>query len=252
MNWQDHTSSEIMTEVKDGRTCALLPVGAIEQHGPHLCTSYDSLIATRIAEDLAILHKFWCLPCFQYGTSEHHLGFFGTISLREETILALLADICRSLAKSQITKLILINGHGGNTIWMKKIDHKFNTFGISIIHDSHAPILFKAIRESTEKMSSEIDNAEGRMGLHAGLFESSLALFTHPQSIKMNRAAPGTLPGNGKDHWLDQDIKTIMSEGLSKHSPNGIIGDPIGANPTFGKYFYSILIKEFEKLCIEG
>jgi creatinine amidohydrolase len=98
----------------------VLPVGAVEQHGPHLPTSTDIRIATAVAEraaDQAAEHHgvpVVLAPGVCFGASQHHLGFGGTISLRPETLLAVLGDVLGSLATSGARRVLIVNGHGGN------------------------------------------------------------------------------------------------------------------------------------------
>jgi creatinine amidohydrolase len=98
----------------------IVPVGATEQHGPHLATGTDWILAQAIAEQAAALvheqspRPLVIAPPMPYGASDHHLPFGGTLSISPETLLAVLLDLTRSLRADGGRRLVLVNGHGGN------------------------------------------------------------------------------------------------------------------------------------------
>ncbi|GAA1604414.1 creatininase family protein [Kribbella hippodromi] len=95
---------------------AILPIGATEQHGPHLELRTDTTIATVLARMLAtdLGADAVLLPPIPYGLSEHHLPFAGTITLRPQTLRSLLLDVFESVAHHGVRRVIVLNGHGGN------------------------------------------------------------------------------------------------------------------------------------------
>ncbi|MEQ4210088.1 creatininase family protein [Actinopolymorpha sp. B17G11] len=118
LRWAELTRerlSELLPEA-----LVVLPVGAIEQHGRHLATGTDALLATTAAERAVSLaaesapRKLVLAPTLAFGASDHHLPFGGTLSLRPETLLAILLDLARSVAECGGRRLVLLNGHGGN------------------------------------------------------------------------------------------------------------------------------------------
>lgn len=98
----------------------ILPIGATEQHGPHLATGTDALLASTVAGRAATLaatdsaRQLVLTPAMPIGASDHHFPFGGTLSFRPETLLAVLADLARSVVRSGGRRLVLVNGHGGN------------------------------------------------------------------------------------------------------------------------------------------
>ena len=109
------TSAEIVEAIAGGARTAILPLGAIEQHGPHLPLSVDSdhadALALRIANKLGTA---LVLPTVRVGYSPHHLGFAGTLSVRPSTLEAICMDYCSSLAAHGFTRVVLFSGHIGN------------------------------------------------------------------------------------------------------------------------------------------
>ncbi|MFF0340330.1 creatininase family protein [Kribbella sp. NPDC004875] len=98
----------------------IVPVGATEQHGPHLATGTDWMLAQSVTEQaVALVHDrsprpLVLAPTVPYGASDHHLPFGGTLSLSPETLLAVLLDLARSLHAGGGRRLLFVNGHGGN------------------------------------------------------------------------------------------------------------------------------------------
>ncbi len=118
LQWREHNRETLGEALPEA--VVVLPVGATEQHGRHLATGTDALLAettVRRATELAAPRSprpLIVAPTLAFGTSEHHLPFGATLSLRPETLLAVLLDLARSVSEGGGRRLILLNGHGGN------------------------------------------------------------------------------------------------------------------------------------------
>ena len=95
---------------------ALVPIGSTEQHGPAGTLGVDTYVAMGLAEDAAKRARVLVAPPLWYGESSHHMALPGTISLGADTLLAVVKDVCRSLARHGFRKLVLINGHKGSNL----------------------------------------------------------------------------------------------------------------------------------------
>ena len=95
---------------------AIVPVGSTEQHGPAGTLGVDTYVAIGLAEDAARRAGVLVTPPIWFGESSHHLAWPGTISIRAETLVVLVKDVCRSLARHGFRKLILLNGHKGSNL----------------------------------------------------------------------------------------------------------------------------------------
>lgn len=214
----------------------LLPVGAVEQHGPHLPTGTDSKIAGAIVADAAVRASdagasVIVAPTVSVGASEHHIPLGGTLSIRAETLLSLLTDLVSSMAAAGATSVLIVNGHGGNS---------------GICHAA----------ASTASSRSEIDvahvdywrllgDSEPGVPGHAGWFETSVILALHPSSV--TEVAPRSLP----------PVAAAESSGVVRHSPelwrslNGYTDDPGAATPARGARYLEQLANRLAKVIME-
>src|SRR5690348_6182836 len=116
--WGYYTGPEIAALGRDPDATAVLNIGAVEQHGPHLPTITDTLngmetlgaALARLPDDVVVL----ALPPTILGKSEEHRNFAGTLSYRGETLRMVMLDIATSVARSGFNKLVLFGSHGGN------------------------------------------------------------------------------------------------------------------------------------------
>ena len=99
--------------IKNKKKIAIIPIGSIEQHGPHLPISTDSDIVSEVARKLAEKHGYLLLPTITYGVSFEHAPFFN-LSIRESTLRTVLIDLCASLLENNVKTIFIINGHHGN------------------------------------------------------------------------------------------------------------------------------------------
>ena len=109
--------------IKREKQIAVIPVGSIEQHGPHLPISTDSDIVTKVAKTICQKNNFLLLPTINYGVSFEHAPFFN-LSIKESTLQRILLDLCMSLYENKIQTIFIINGHHGNLKAIKNIDVK--------------------------------------------------------------------------------------------------------------------------------
>ena len=181
--WQARSSPEI-GRLDPERTVAILPVGAIEQHGPHLPLGVDAMINQGIIEHaLAQLPDdpdVLVLPMLPVGKSDEHIGFAGTLTLSAETLTRLWTEIGISVARSGIRKLVLFNSHGGQVAIMDvvardlRIRERMLVMGYSWFAAGVPAGLFP--------------EDEIRFGIHAGAIETSMMLHLHPDLVDMTKA----------------------------------------------------------------
>lgn len=178
------TSPEIAALDKD-EGVVILPIGAVEQHGAHLPVLTDTLIATSTLDaTLAVLPddvKAWALPPMNYGKSNEHINYPGTITLSASTLMAVLHDIAASVARAGFRRLAFLNGHGGNMPLLNTIARDLRVETGLMCFNIHG--------FQHDELPFEMSAKEIKYGLHGGEKETSLILATHPELVKMELAA---------------------------------------------------------------
>ncbi|MDX1764812.1 MAG: creatininase family protein, partial [bacterium] len=198
---------------------ALLPVGSTEQHGPHLPLDTDifdaDYLARRVAEACSRPQPL-VLPPIPYGVSYHHEEFPGTLSIRNETLSRLVYEIGIGAARNGITKLVIINGHGGNTPALNNAAQMIN-------QDSH---IFVCV-DTGETSDVDIEKiTETPNDVHAGEAETSTALAIRPELVRMDQAVK--LIPRFSNRYLDFTSKRGVAwyAYTKKLSESGVMGDP--------------------------
>ena len=208
----------------------VIPVGSIEQHGPHLPISTDSDIVTEVAKRLAENKGYLLLPTITCGVSFEHAPFFN-LSIRESTIRAVLIDLCLSLLENNIRTVFIINGHHGNLKAIKNIDsriHKISNGKLKVFSLSYWHF-----------MEREFD--------HAGFVETSLMLAIS-KNVKMKSAKKGLIT----DGMSKQEVKSlgkIANQSFPKATRNGVWGDPTKATKKDGTAILTEIITNLGKKC---
>ena len=216
--------------IKKKKQVAIIPMGSIEQHGPHLPISTDSDIVTEVAKRLSEMKGYLLLPTLIYGVSFEHAPLFN-LSIRESTLRTILTDLCSSLLMNNIKTVFIINGHHGNLKSIKNIDvklqkiskNKLKVFPLSYWHF----------------MKRDFD--------HAGFVETSLMLAIS-KNVKMKFAKKGLIT----DKMTKQEIKKIgklANQSFPKATKNGIWGDPTKASKSEGKKILDEIIVNLGKKC---
>lgn len=213
--WGHLTTVEVAA-LDPARTVAVLPAGAIEQHGPHLPLATDILIsegvlvaaAERVAPDIDLIR----LPSQSVGLSPEHMSFAGTLSHEAETLLASWTEIGMSVSAAGLRKLIILNSHGGQPQIVDLVTQRLRT---------EAGML--AVRANSFRFdlpAGLISEDERAFGLHAGQIETALMLALHPELVRRdkianfpNKAADRTrtakrlgLSGAGGYAWHAEDL----------------------------------------------
>jgi creatinine amidohydrolase len=156
----------------------VLPIGAIEQHGPHLPTWTDALLAeettraafARLPDDV----HAWYLPTQSYGKSNEHTGFAGTLMLSAATLMAVVRDIAASLSASGFPRLMFFNTHGGNKALLEMM-----------CRDLRAEFGLLCFLVQGEVDTGDLPPLEARFGIHANTVETALLLHLHPELVKL-------------------------------------------------------------------
>ncbi|MEO0493805.1 MAG: mycofactocin biosynthesis peptidyl-dipeptidase MftE [Actinomycetota bacterium] len=196
-------------DVGTGRTL-VLPLGATEQHGPHLPLDTDTVIARAVAETAALrVDDAVVAPAIAIGASGEHQGFPGTLSVGTDVLASMLVEIVRT-AGPEFDRIVVVNAHGGN----------LDAVGSAVATCEHEgrPILVWHARL-----------ADADADAHAGSVETSVMLAIDPVRVRLDRAEPGNTAPMGD--LLDE----LRRGGVAAVSPNGVLGDPRDATPGRGE-----------------
>jgi len=232
--WGELTSPEA-GEILKKLDIALLPVGSLEQHGPHLpldCDSFDAgYLAGRIAEACSDPRPL-VLPLIPYGVSYEHDQFSGTVSISNDTLSELIYEIGMSAAGNGINKLVIINGHGGNVPALNYAAQK-------ITRDAR---IFVCV-DTGETSDVDIEKmVETPNDIHAGEIETSTSLAVRPELVKIDRAVK-SVPG-----FSSRYLEFSSRRGVTwymytrKISESGVIGDPTRASAEKGEKIWQVMI----------
>ena len=234
--WSDWHTTDFERCVMDDYL-VVLPLGATEQHGPHLPLSVDCLIVQEILkvalEKLKKDTPVLILPTQKIGLSTEHLDFKGTLTYSPELMIRIWMELADSLARAGVRKLLLFNAHGGHQGLMEVVARE--------IRAKHKMIVYSASWYQLplkEEVLNLFDANEHRFGIHGGAIETSIILAAHPDlvdevafqnftSSSQGRAQKYPILGNSKSAklaWMMQD-----------YNPNGVVGDLSQASAAKGQ-----------------
>jgi creatinine amidohydrolase len=223
---------------------AILPCGAIEQHGPHLPVDIDYFDATYMAKKVAATcsdPKPFVLPPIPYGVSYHHEEFKGTLSVTNDALSRFIYDIGMNLAKNGIKKLILLNGHGDNAPTLSYAAQMIN-------RDAQ---IFVCVETGETSDIDLYDLIETPNDIHAGEIETSTTLAIRPEVVQMEKAVNETLNfgSNYLNYTSDRGVAWYVH--TKKISNSGVMGDPTKATEEKGKKMWEIMIAHMVKFVEE-
>ena len=221
---EECTWPEVETALENGRRTAIVAVGSIEQHGPHLPLNMDALdgdeLSRRIAEELG---DALAAPTIRPGCSGHHMEFPGTIAVPPETLMDLIRAYCRSLDDHGFEHVVLVPTHGGNFAPVSTVAPEIareidaNVIALADL-DDHMALLNEGLRDAGIDYQEDV--------IHAGAAETAMILAIDEGLVRTDRLEAGP----------EGSISTarLLSEGFESITENGVLGDPGEATPEAG------------------
>lgn len=222
----DHTTAELDTrgDAKTARTL-IVPLGATEQHGPHLPLSTDTTIATAWANSVsARVPGSVVAPPLPYGSSGEHQSFPGTLSIGQDALQLVVVELVRSAA-NDFDRVVLLSGHAGNVDPLRAAAAQLRQEGHDVID------LYP-----TWGVVLDADGEPMPIDAHAGLIEASLMLHLRPEVVHQDRAVAGTVEP------VSSLLERMVTGGVAAVSPSGVLGDPRAADADKGRRLLSDLV----------
>lgn len=198
-----------------GERLAILPVGAFEQHGPHLPLTTDSLIAAALADGLAGRVGGLLLPALPVSCSQEHAGFPGSVWISASTLARTIADMRGALDRQGIAHLAIVNAHGGNYV-LAHVAQEANLDGPRVYLGPGRAAMGQCFAAAGIGTDPHDD-------MHAGEYETSVMLDRHPELV--GRARP--------DETAERPLLT--ARGLAAYTVSGVVGRPSRATAAKGR-----------------
>ncbi len=232
----DHLSWTDVADLVTATRAAIIPVGAVEQHGPHLPLNTDWILATEVATRISAHTGVPVVPPLAYGISGSHGGWPGTISLRPHTLSIVLRDIADSLYRSGVRQFVFLNAHAWNLAGLYTV--------LEDLRCAHNDARVKVANwwdtvEDEPEMSVDCPHTADIS--HANYAETSCMLYLRPALVHMNRAVNETDDDFFWDYRMDQISRT------------GVLGrDATGASAAVGQKLVELASLRFAERLTQG
>jgi creatinine amidohydrolase len=239
MIWQELTSRDLGSI--DRATPVLLPVAAVEQHGPHLPLATDRMIVEFFAAELnsRLGPTVLVLPSMPVGCSDHHMDFPGSLTLRQETFLSVAKEYLHSGWRHGFRNFLVLNAHGGNQGVCQVLLEQFGTE-----HADSQIVVATWWRVAADALVALNESGPGGVG-HACEFETSLMLHIAPHLVHMERIEPSAnVPTYD---WAEADLlrspRAALFRTMKQMTPTGAYGAPAAASAAKGMQIAEIVSK---------
>lgn len=236
-NWYTMTWEEIGALVASGMDTAILPVGATEQHGPHLGCGMDTEIAARLCRDVAETTGAALLPALPFGCSiGHSKRWPGTIALQPKTLIDLVKDIGDWVHASGFRRLFLINGHVTNEAPLR--------CALEMLRAQHDDLMVALV--NTMDVSERVSTAHSEDGIdwHANAAETALMMALSPHMLRAERVQAADDP--------DRTGDCVFAHPVNRTSTNGVTGQPSRATREQGERLYAWMVEDLAALVRKG
>ena len=244
MTWQDFTGGDC------ARWIAVLPLAAVEQHGPHLPLGVDAFLGeaylARVKAMLPADLPATFLPLQSICQSEEHEAFPGTLSLSAQTVISAWNDIGDSVHRAGVRKLLMITSHGGNVHTMNVVANHLRA--------KHGMLVVTCAWHRFGYPEGLFSDAEIKHGIHGGDIETSMMLAARAQMVRKESlldAKPATVALERNFQWLNADKPAGFGWMTQDLHPSGAVGDATKASAEKGNAALDHAAKAFVELLRE-
>ena len=232
--WVEFTSDELAQAVRK-ETVAILPLAAVEQHGPHLPLGVDLYLVESFIQaglkNAQAQDQVLVLPTLQMGISLEHADFVGTLDLDAQLMRAACLEMASAVARAGISRLLLFNSHGGNSGLMDIVGRQIRQeTGLIVFHSNWYDLA------EPEFMVKQFGQDELRFGVHAGDVETSLMMAIRPDLVGETRAHhASTAQAKAQQFAILGDGRSAKQSWMARdYSPTGAMGDARKSTPDKG------------------
>jgi creatinine amidohydrolase len=211
-----------------------MPVGATEQHGPHLPLGTDLYIASYVAREVSERDDLLLLPEIPVGVSSEHRQFWGTLTLPSDLLSGIAVSVARALSDHGLNRLVFVNGHGSNCA---PLDASART----LVHDDIHVFVFNWWQAAAGKITELFPDATA----HAGSLETSLMLAIHPDWVRQERISEAA--GSGSWGTFIEGVQVGFD--AIEFSEAGNVGDPRLADPEKGRAVLTAACGSLSRFC---
>ncbi len=245
--YQHYTWPELAEVVKE-QPVVVLPIGSVEDHGPHLPLDTDNFLIWSICEEAArrAEGEILLMPQIPYGFETHHLDFPGTIDIQMEHLLHFVLDVTKSVAHHGFKRILIADGHGSNMPILDLVARRTNLETAALCAAFIWPSLARQgianIRES------------GRSGMaHACELETSVYLHLDAPRVQMDKAKKDMKMPESEFIWMDlmEGSPVLLMDEWTRFSKSGVSGDPTLATPQKGAAVFEDVVNAFVRLVRE-
>lgn len=220
---------------------AVLPIGAVEQHGPHLPVTTDTDLVTAIAAaaERRLAHQVVLCPTLPYGSSDHHRAFAGTLSVGPELFTRLLVDLVASLERSGFRRIVVLNGHGGNVTPARQ--------ALALLAaEPQAEVALVTYWELAGSAFAGQPPMESPALSHACEYETSMMLSLDAKRVRFDRVRRSRAPARN-EYVAWEDDAPYRGVSIVRRteflSDNGSSGEPQQATREKGDHLLSVAVE---------
>ncbi|MFP3951509.1 MAG: creatininase family protein [Candidatus Bathyarchaeia archaeon] len=222
----------------------LFPVGSLEQHGKHLAMDNDAFSAMEIAKRVAEKTGVLVAPVMPFGYSKHHMNFAGTITLKSQTLVDVYKQVCKSLIQHGFKKIVIMNGHGGNTNWISQAIRE-------ILKETGVRVYSLMIFNSEGGFGSEaLDDITQEGGGHACEMETSFSTYLGQRAL-MDQAEDWREPKSWTEFTRKYKDKVSTARDFHEYTEIGSLGESTKATKEKGEKLVKAVIKDISNFVMD-